>query len=140
MLRCLMISSEVATVLEGVPEFADRFLCLVEAADGDPGAPAAFCELADFVASLVSSSRRPDGVLVRCLARLEQVARESDDAEELVGWSFLDSLCPEDLSLLTPWLGPCTLALAEGRDARSFGLPSAADNSRPTPPGPPPPS
>jgi hypothetical protein len=124
-----MIPPEVATVLEGVPEFLDRFLCLVEAADGEPGAPAAFCELADFVASLLSSPGRPRGVLVRCLGSLEQVARESDDAEELVGWSFLDSLCPENLSRLAPWLGPCTLALAEQLDALSFGLPSATDDS-----------
>ncbi|HUC36290.1 MAG TPA: hypothetical protein VMR97_04120 [Acidimicrobiales bacterium] len=107
-----MIAVEVATILECVPEFADRFLDLVEAADGDPGAPAVFVELADFVVTL--DSRRPEraGLVARCLACVERVARCSDQALELVGWSFLDGLCPEDLERLHPWLGPSTLALA----------------------------
>jgi hypothetical protein len=122
-----VIAPEVAAVLETVPEFVDRFMHLVEAADGDPGAPAAFCELADFVASLVLSRGPSDGVLVRCLASLEQVAHESDDAEELVGWSFLDSLCPEDLRRVAPWLGPRTPALADELESGSFDQRSAID-------------
>ena len=115
-------------MLEAVPEFVERFTHLVEAADGDPGAPAAFCELADFVASLLSSHGPSDTVLIRCLAAVEQVARESDDAEDLVGWSFLDSLCPEDLRRVTPWLGPLTLALVDELEAGSFGLRSTTDD------------
>lgn len=107
-----MVAPEVWTLLSEVPEFLDHLLELVEAVDGDPGAPAAFAELADFVASLVSRPSPPLGVLARCLAGVEKVARESDDAEGLVGWAFLDSLSPDDLHRISPWLGPRTLELA----------------------------
>ncbi len=106
------MAPEVTTVLTAVPEFLGRFLEMVEDADGDPGAPAAFSELADFVASLISRPAPSLPVLARCLAGVEQVARESEDAEELVGWSFLDSLSLEDLVRIGPWLGPRTLSLA----------------------------
>ncbi|MGA2307880.1 MAG: hypothetical protein ABSH29_27380 [Acidimicrobiales bacterium] len=122
-----MIAPEVATLLETVPEFVDRFLDLTEAADGDPGGPAAFTELADFVATLLSRRSPSHGVLSRCLACVERVARESDDADELVCWSFLDSLCPEDLRRVAPWLGPRTLALAEELEASSVDRRSVLD-------------
>lgn len=107
-----MSTPEVTALLEAAPEFVDRYLDLVEAADGDPGSAAAFTELADFVASLLSKPQPSWTVLARCLTGVEQVARESDDADELVVWSFLDSLCPEDLKCISPWLGPCTRELA----------------------------
>ena len=103
-------------LLEGVPEFVERFMNLVEAADGDPGASAAFTELAEFIASLLSRGAPSLELLARCLATVEQVARESDDAEELVGWSFLEGLCPDDLERLSPWLGPHTRAMAQQLD------------------------
>jgi len=100
-----VISSEVAWLLESVPEFVDRFLELVEDCDSDPGAAAAFTELADFVSGLLANSwgrsspcapaRR--STLRRCLEGVEEVARRSPDAEEIVGWGFLDCICPEDL-------------------------------------------
>jgi hypothetical protein len=108
-----VLAPEVTAVLEEVPEFVDRVLDLAQAADGDPGAPAVFCELADFVASLVTQQDRSAHLLSRCLACVERVARESEDAEELVAWCFLDSLCPEDLKDLGPWLGPRTGAMAD---------------------------
>jgi len=129
---CVMIAPEVATVLEAVPEFAERFLELVESVDGDPGAPAAFTELADFVASLVSSPDSPIPLLARCLAGVEKVARESNDADELVGWSFLDSLCPEDLRRVSPWMGPRTLELADDLDPDAISETSRAPESLPS--------
>lgn len=107
-----MFTPEVATVLEAVPEFKERFCDLVEEADGDPGGGAAFTELAEFVASLLARPRPSLAVLSRCLAGVEQVARESEDADELVVWSFLDRLSPDDLKTIFPWLGPCTRDIA----------------------------
>lgn len=103
----------MAIVLEAVPEFVGRYLELVELADDDPGAAEAFCELAEFVAELASGVERYRPVLTRCLAAVEQVACGSDDAEELVGWSFLDYLSLDARRMLLPWLGPSTLAVLE---------------------------
>ena len=99
---------EVATILRHVPEFADRYLALVEEADGDPGAVATFGELADFTAEVVRLVEDLRPLLLRVLAGVEEVAAESPDAEELVGWAFLDSLSPAEQELLRPWLGPAT--------------------------------
>ena len=119
-----MMPFEAATVLESVPEFAHRFLDLVAAADGDPGLRAVFTELAEFVASLLSEQDPPPDVLARCMAGVEKVARESEDAESLIGWSFLGSLCSEDRGLLAPWFGPRTLELArEAEEAESSDEP-----------------
>jgi hypothetical protein len=112
MIEPMRIPSKIATVLESVPEFAHRFLDLVEAADGDPGPAAVFTELAEFVASLLSEQTPSPNVLARCMAGVEKVARESEEAQTLIGWSFLGSLCPEDRRRLAPWFGPHTIASA----------------------------
>ena len=41
------------------------------------------------------------------------MASTSDEAEELVGWSFLDYLSLDTRRALLPWLGPSTLAVLE---------------------------
>jgi hypothetical protein len=106
-------STEVTTLLEAVPEFLGRYLELLELADDDPGATEAFCELADFVAELADGIERFRPLLTRCLAAVEQVASTSEDAEELVGWSFLDYLSLDTRRMVLPWLGPSTLAVLE---------------------------
>ena len=119
-----MTEPEVATILRHVPEFAPRYLAMVEEADGDPGAVATFGELADFTAEVAGRLEDLRPLLLRVLRGVEEVAAESPDAEELVGWAFLDSLSPAEQELLRPWLGPVTretLALLEpapgpGRD------------------------
>ena len=108
-------------MLEALPEFVDRFLDLVEAADGDPGAAASFTELAEFLSgsmvnlrpTTLAGTQAVGDLLHRCLVGVERVARESGEAEELVGWAFLDSLCPSDLEALWPGLGPQTLCIAQ---------------------------
>ena len=85
-------TAEVATVLAAVPEFLDRYLELVRLETTTRAQQQAFCELADFVAELASGVEQYRPVLTRCLAAVEEVASSSDDAEELVGWSFLDYL------------------------------------------------
>ncbi|MDE3086710.1 MAG: hypothetical protein KGJ77_08080 [Acidobacteriota bacterium] len=115
-----MTEPEVATILRHVPEFAPRYLAMVEAADGDPGAVATFGELADFTADLAGRLADLRPVLLRVLGGVEEVAADSPDAEELVGWAFLDSLSPAEQELLRPWLGPATrdaLARLEGPPA-----------------------
>lgn len=108
-----MIDPEVHTILEAVPEFAARFVDLVEEMDGDPGGAAAFEALADFAAELALAVDRFSPVLERTMAGIEAVAGSSPDAEELVGWAFLDSLSPDDLRRLGPWTGPATRRLID---------------------------
>jgi len=110
------IHPAVVAVLRAVPEFADRYLDLVEDADGDPGSPAAFAELAEFVAVLAGELDRLRPVLERCLRAVEDVAATSPDARELVGWAFLDTLSPDELDDLRPWLGGRTRMLLDDLD------------------------
>jgi hypothetical protein len=107
-----MIPEEVRVLLEEAPEFACRYLELVEAADDDPGPAAAFGELAEFVAGLVTKAGASPAVAARCMAGVERVARESDDADELVGYAFLDSLCEDDLERISHLAGPSTRMVA----------------------------
>ena len=119
-----MTDAEVATILRHVPEFAPRYLAMVEQADGDPGAVATFGELAEFAAEIAGRLEGLTPVLLRVLAGLEEVAAQSPDAVELVGWAFLDSLSPTEQELLRPWLGPATretLALLEPSPAPGRG-------------------
>jgi hypothetical protein len=106
-------SAEVTMILQTVPEFADRYLGLVEDADGHPGANEAFSELADYVSELASRLEQFQPLLARCLSAVEQVATASEDAEELVGWCFLDYLPPDARRAVMPWLGPCTISILE---------------------------
>ena len=106
-------STEISTLLEAVPEFHGRYLELVELADDDPGPAEAFSELAVFVAELAMGIEQFRPLLTRCLAAVEQVAATCDDAEELVGWSFLDYLSTDARRIVLPWLGPNTLAVLE---------------------------
>jgi hypothetical protein len=111
-----MIDGDLGLVLEAAPEFADRYLDLVEAADGDPGAVAAFVELAEYVAALVAQIERYRPALERCLAGVERVAESSEDAEELILWAFFENLSLDDVRRLGPWLGPRTRALLDEAD------------------------
>ncbi len=107
---------EVELVLERAPGFIDRYLELVDGADGDPGAAAAFVELADYAAGLAEGVERFRPSLVGCLAAVEAVAESSENAEELIVWSFFDNLSPDDISRLDPWLGPRTRLLVDEAD------------------------
>jgi hypothetical protein len=109
----IMIDPDIVTVLRAVPEFAERYLDLVEAADGDPGAPVAFTELADFAAGLASEMAGRAPVLERCLRAVEEIAGSSPEAQEHIGWAFLDSLSPDEVRALLPWMGPRTRALLD---------------------------
>jgi len=114
-----MIDPIALEVLAAVPEVAERYLGLVEAADGDPGAAAALTELADLVAGLVSEMERHRPLLTRCLAAVEAAAAHGED--DLVVGAFIDSLSPDELVVLRPWLGRRTVALLEEVDAEDAG-------------------
>ncbi len=115
-----MIEPETAAVLHAVPEFTDRFLAMVEAADGDPGGAATFSELADFAGELTEEMVRCRPVLERLMDGVESVAASSPDARELVGWCFLDSLSPDELLALRPFMGERTGALLDSLDEDSL--------------------
>jgi len=110
----------VTALLNGVPEFGPAYLALVEVFDDDPGGPAVFTELADFVSERLVAIEAERPVLERALAAVELVATAGGEADELVGYAFLDSLSPEDRRLIIPWLGPATRSLLDELDA---GLP-----------------
>lgn len=109
----MMADFETRAILEAVPEFVGRFLNLLAQADADPGAAAVFTELADFIACEIAQGGGSATVLARCTVGLEQVAAESEDAEELVTWAFFDHLCAADLRVLEPWLGPLARSLLD---------------------------
>jgi hypothetical protein len=104
---------EVSALLQAVPEFVARYVELVEQADGDPGAEEAFSELAEYVSELARGLEEVRPLLARCLQAVEEVAGISDNAEELVGWSFLDYLSLDTRRAVLPWLGPRTLGILE---------------------------
>jgi hypothetical protein len=104
---------EVRVVLEAVPEFVSRYLELVAEADDEPGPDQTFTELAEYVSELARGFERFSPVLQRCFAAIEQVAETSDDAEDLIGWSFLDYVSLEARRAMLPWFGPRTLAILE---------------------------
>jgi hypothetical protein len=108
--------AEVAAVLATVPEFWARYLELVDGCDGDPGAAVVFGELAELVTELARGPEELRPVLARCLVAVESVAQWSDDADELVAWSFLEGVAPDALPVVAPWLGSRTRALLEQLD------------------------
>ncbi|HUO49437.1 MAG TPA: hypothetical protein VMU09_11415 [Acidimicrobiales bacterium] len=112
----MTLDPAVLTLLRHVPEFADRYLQLVEDADGDPGSPAAFADLAEYVAELADRAGRGRSILERCLVAIEEVATSAPDAGALVGWAFLDSLSPEEAAALRPSMGPGTQRLLDRLD------------------------
>jgi hypothetical protein len=110
------MESEVALILRGCPEFAPAYLALVQEADGEPGAAAVLAEFAAYVATVAGVVERSLPLLERCLVGVEEVARRSEDAEELVVWSFFDALSADDVRRLEPWLGSHTRTLLDDAD------------------------
>jgi hypothetical protein len=116
-------SPEVAALIKTVPEFVYRYLDLVEEADGVPGAEAVFAEYADFVSEAAAQTdEHTAATLARYADSIEAVAATSTDAEDLIGWSFLDYLSLEARQAILPLLGPSTLAILETVES-----PDAAD-------------
>jgi len=127
-----MIDARMGELLAAAPDFAPRYLRLVEEGDGDPGMAAALTELADYVAELSRQVDDPLPALRRCLGAVEGLAGRGDDEAELVAWGFLDSLHPDERRRLTRWLGPRTRDLLAEVDG-SEGAPDPPDGA-PDPP------
>jgi hypothetical protein len=103
-----------------LPEFVPAYLALVESCDDDPGEPAVFAELADFVADRLVLLETGRPVLERALDIIEahlDGAEDADEAADLIGLAFFDCFSPEDRRRLVPWLGPRSLATLESLDA-----------------------
>lgn len=107
---------EIALLLRRVPEFTDRYLSLVEEADGNPGKAVTLGELADFAACLAVHLERLRPVLDRLMAMVEELSATADDGGDLVAGAFLDSLSPDDLRRLRPWFGRATWAILDELD------------------------
>ena len=107
----MTVDPDVQTVLECVPGFAPRYQQLVVECDGDPGPAVVLEELAELVAELADQLEQAQPQLAACLAAVEVVADGSDAAEELVGFSFLDTLSPAAVQRLRPLFGPATTAV-----------------------------
>jgi len=110
------MDDEVALILRECPEFVPAYLALVHEADGEPGAAAVLAEFADYVADLAGTVERSLPLLERCLVGVEKLARSSEDAEDLVVWSFFDALSADDVRRVEPWLGRQTRALVDDAD------------------------
>lgn len=121
-----MIEPEVRLLLHRVPELGERYVALVEAADGDPGTAATLGELGEVVSEWAGQLAHLEPVLRRTLAALEEMAARSEEAQELVAGAFLDSLSPDEVRLLRPWFGPATRAALDDLE-----LPYRRDEGRP---------
>jgi len=107
---------EILELIRGVPAFVARYLDLIEQDDGLPGSEVAFTEFADFVSELASDptpSPGPPTGLAECMRAIEKVAATSEDAEDLIGWSFLDYLSLDARRAILPVLGPVTRKILE---------------------------
>ena len=99
----------VAELRQAVPEMEDRYEDLVDIYEDDIGADVVFGALADLVNDIVLGGEGDDALLARCLDLVESLAEEGDpDADEIVGYHFLDVLAPGTLDQLTPSLGEHT--------------------------------
>ncbi len=106
-----IMEDEIESVLAEAPEFFALYRKLVIDADGHPGAAATFAELARYVTWLLDEAERSHISLTRCLDAVEKVVKTSENAEDLVVWSFFEGLGDRDAPRLNPWIGPKTRAL-----------------------------
>jgi hypothetical protein len=107
-------------LVSDLPEFLPRYRALVEAGDDDPGEPAVFMELADFVAGRLAAVETGRSVLERAFGLIETLLESADDPDtrsEVVSLAFFDSFSPEVRQELGPWLGPRSLDALESLDA-----------------------
>jgi hypothetical protein len=91
------MEEEIEFVLAEAPEFLALYRKLVIDADGHPGAAATFAELARYVTWLLDEAERSHISLTRCLDAVEKVVKTSENAEDLVVWSFFEGLGNRDV-------------------------------------------
>jgi hypothetical protein len=114
----------VAELRQAVPELEDRYDELVDIYEDDLGADVVFGELADLVNDVVLGKRGDEALLDRCLDVVESLAETGDpDADEIVGFYFLDQLSPGALNRVTSRLGVHTLDVLDRLESGDLGDP-----------------
>jgi hypothetical protein len=114
----------VAELRQGVPELEDRYLELVDIHEDDLGADVVFGELADLVNDIVLGRDGDEALLGRCLDVVESLAETGDpDADEIVGFYFLDQLSPGTLTRVTSSLGEHSLDVLDRLESGHLGDP-----------------
>jgi len=112
----------VAELRQAVPEMEDRYLELVDIYEDDLGADVVFGELADLVNDIVLGREDDEALLGRCLDVVESLAERGDpDADEIVGFYFLDMLSPGTLARITSSLGEHTLDVLDRLESGELG-------------------
>jgi hypothetical protein len=117
----------VAELRQAVPELEDRYLELVDIYEDDLGADVVFGELADLVNDIVLGRDGDEALLGRCRDVVESLAETGDpDADEIVGFYFLDRLSPGTLARVTSSLGEHTLDVLDRLESGDLGEPEEA--------------
>lgn len=112
----------VAELRQAVPELEDRYDELVDIYEDDLGADVVFGELADLVNGVVVGKEGDEALLDRCLDIVESLAEAGDrDADEIVGFYFLDQLSPGTLTRVTSRLGEHTLDVLDRLESGDLG-------------------
>ena len=114
----------VAELRQAVPELEDRYDELVGIYEDDLGADVVFGELADLVNDVVLGKEGDEALLDRCLDVVESLAETGEpDADEIVGFYFLDQLSPGALARITSRLGEHTLDVLDRLESGDLGDP-----------------
>jgi hypothetical protein len=114
----------VAELRQAVPELEDRYGELVDIYEDDLGADIVFGELADLVNYVALGKEGDEALLERCLDVVESLAETGDpDADEIVGFYFLDQLSPGALNRVTSRLGEHTLDVLDRLESGDLGDP-----------------
>jgi hypothetical protein len=109
---------------QAVPELEDRYGELVDIYEDDLGADVVFGELADLVNDVVLGKQGDEALLDRCLDVAESLAEQGEaDADEIVGFYFLDQLSPGTLNRVTSRLGEHTLDVLDRLESGDLGDP-----------------
>lgn len=117
----------VSDLREVVPEIEQRYHDLVDIYEDDIGADVVFGALADLVNDMVLGGKGDEAVLDRCLDFMESLAEMGDpDADEIVGFYFLDMLSPGTLARVTSRLGEGTSDVLDRLESGELGDPERA--------------
>jgi len=107
---------------QAVPELEDRYDELLDIYEDDLGADVVFGELADLVDDVVLGKQGDEALLDRCMDVVESLAELGDpDADEIVGFYFLDQLSPGTLNRVTSRLGEHTLDVLDRLESGDLG-------------------
>jgi hypothetical protein len=114
----------VADLREAVPEMESRYQDLVDIYEDDIGADVVFGALADFVNDVMLGGDGDTALLDRCLDFIESLAELGDpDADEIVGFYFLQMLSPGTLARATSRLGEYTNEVLDRLESGELGDP-----------------